>query len=92
MRRAPKPSKCKLFLLAIVDGVLSIPTLSMGPLVRIEAWRLRARGLVAHGNAVGACAALEKALEEASAVGYLWMEQVIRKELLEDQAEALLVA
>ena len=68
--------------IAIADGVLAIPALSMGPLVRIEAWRLRARGLGAAGEAAGARGALETALDEASAVGYLWMEQVIREELL----------
>ena len=52
----------------------------MEPLARIEAWRLLARGHEAKGDAAAACEALKAAQGEATAVGYVFMEQLAKGE------------
>ena len=74
---------------AIVNGVLAIPSLGDGkgfgmqPLVRIEAWRLLARCRGACGKAAEACEALERAVGESRAAGYVWMESVSLGDMVE---------
>ena len=46
----------------------------MNPSTRIQAWRLLARCRGACSNSTGACRALESAVSEAKAAGYVWME------------------
>ena len=68
--------------IAIASGILAIePRISMGPLTRIEAWRLLARGQRARGADAAAREALQEGLAEAKLVGYKYMEEVIGHEL-----------
>ena len=55
----------------------------MEPLARIEAWRLLARCHEARGDAAAACEGLKAAQDEAAAVGYVFMEQLVQGELRE---------
>ena len=51
-------------------------------LLRIEAWRLLARCRGAHGDATGACEALEQAASESQAVGYFFLQVESLREML----------
>jgi len=55
----------------------------MDPLARIEAYRLLARCRGAQDDATGACEALESAVNESKAVGYVWMEMVSLRDMLQ---------
>ena len=68
--------------MAIVDGFLAIPKIEMNPLSRIEAWRLLARCRGAKGDSTGACEALERAVEESTEVGFIWMERKALEDML----------
>ena len=62
----------------------------MEPLARIEAWRLLARCHAARGKSKSKRAsaqrkALEAAATEAAAVGYVFMEQLVKREMDELQ-------
>ena len=73
----------------IVTGVLAIAPQGDGkgfgtqPLVRIEAWRLLARCRIEYGNGAGACEALESAVRESQAAGFVWMEVVALQDMLQ---------
>ena len=75
---------------AIVQGILAIPShgdgvgFGVNPTVRIEAWRLLARCRGVHGgSSKGALEALEHAVSESRAQGYLWMESVSLRDMLQ---------
>jgi hypothetical protein len=73
---------------AVCNGLLGIPHYSEGEgfgtsaLLRIEAWRLLARCRGAHGDATGACEALEQAASESQAVGYFFLQVESLREML----------
>jgi len=48
----------------------------------IEAWRLLAQCRGARGDGAGACEALQKAVSESEAAGYVWMEAVSLRDML----------
>ena len=68
---------------ATCEGVLALPELEVQPPVRIESWRLLARCRGHQGDAAGATQALDAAVHEAQAVGYVWYEALALKEMLE---------
>ena len=69
-------------MIAISSGVLAVePHVRMAPLVRIEAWRLLARGKAAIGDTAAAQKALEEAMEGSKAVGYVWMQRMVEEQL-----------
>ena len=69
---------------AVCEGVLAIGGYcAVQPLVRIEAWRLLARCRGARGDTKGACEALESAVRESEAVGYVWMQAEALRDMLE---------
>ena len=75
------------------EGILALPPVVTQPLVRIEAWRLLAQcreALSSREEPAPAAAreALEHGLAEARRVGYLWLEQVIQRELAPGVGEA----
>ena len=66
----------------IVQGVLAIEAWRMDPLARIEAMRLLARCHAARKEMPLATEALEAAALEAKAVGNVWMEAVVLRDML----------
>ena len=64
----------------ICERFLTIPAHEMDPLARIEAWRLLARCHSERGDAAGAVAPLDRAVREAQAARYVWMEALALKE------------
>lgn len=72
----------------VANGILDIPRYSDGEgfgtsaLLRIESWRLLARCRGAHGDAAGACVALEQAASESQSAGYFFLQVESLREML----------
>ena len=72
----------------VADGILAMAPLGSGvnfgmPVIhRVEAWRLLARCRGAFGDAAGACEALERAVSEAQAVGYVFLQVASLRDML----------
>jgi hypothetical protein len=72
----------------VADAILAIPPFGHGvgfgipPLVRIETWRLLARCRGARGDSAGACEALECAVTESQAVGYVFCKVLSLRDML----------
>ena len=69
----------------VADAILAIPPVGdflIPPQVRIETWRLLARCRGALGDAAGASEALECAVTESQAVGYVFCEVLSLRDML----------
>ena len=69
----------------VADAILAIPPVGdflIAPQVRIETWRLLARCRGALGDAAGASEALECAVTESQAVGYVFCEVLSLRDML----------
>ena len=62
------------------EGILRIE--KFNPLLRIEAHRLQGRSCASLGRSADACAAAERAVAEAAAAKYVWLEWLSLKDLL----------
>ena len=66
----------------IAEALIAIPSVDMTPQVTMEAHRLLARCHGARGENTAACETLERALAISKAVGYVWYDVLILRDML----------